>query len=154
RFVTGTLTDEAKASLLASLDLSTADAKARAAVQKVSSGSDFTPDLPATDTPPFQNSDPAVQPYVTVLAARDALVKRQVASAIGTITGALGASGITLPAPVMALPEQEIGQHTWLQIASGPNWVDLDPTIPNAEIGKTYATKPAVIAAIPDELYH
>jgi hypothetical protein len=154
RFVTGTLTAEAKASLLASLALSTAETKARAAVQKVASGSDFTPDPPATDAPPFQTDDPALQPFVAALAARDALVKRQVAAAIATFTGALSEAGITLPAPVVALPMEEIERHTWLQIASGPNWVDLDPSIPNAEIGKAYATEPAVIAAIPDELYH
>jgi hypothetical protein len=52
------------------------------------------------------------------------------------------------------LPELERTQHIWVQYAAGGTWVDLDPSIPNAELGKTYARLIQTVDALPEELFH
>jgi hypothetical protein len=81
-------------------------------------------------------------------------VDQRLADGIATVTEALAGVGIDLPEPSAALPELERRQHVWLQYAAGPNWIDLDPTVPDAAPGDVHATASTTLDALPDELVH
>lgn len=70
------------------------------------------------------------------------------------IEQALASASVSLSNPEFALPERERTQHVWVQYAAGPEWIDLDPSIVNAEAGKAYAKQTETWDAIPDELFH
>ena len=41
-----------------------------------------------------------------------------------------------------------------VQLASGPEWIDLDPSIPGGQAGTAYATPTSTPDELPDDLYH
>jgi transglutaminase-like putative cysteine protease len=47
-----------------------------------------------------------------------------------SIQAALDDAGIALPEPGDILPEFELSRHAWVQIADGPEWIDVDPSLP------------------------
>lgn len=77
------------------------------------------------------------------------------AQAMEDIVGALADASIELPsAEPESLPERERNEHVWVQVADGPRWIDLDPTVPEAQPGETPATVAQTSGELPDELYH
>ena len=69
------------------------------------------------------------------------------------LSDALASAGVTLPeGNDVSLPMAEITDHTWVQMASGADWIDLDPTLPATEAGSTLSTSSETIDQLPDEL--
>ncbi|MFN8518764.1 MAG: transglutaminase domain-containing protein [Chloroflexota bacterium] len=73
---------------------------------------------------------------------------------VATLMSTLAAAGVELPSDEPALPDLERDRHVWLQYASGPQWIDLDPSVPGAQPGTAYATVTDTPDQLPDELYH
>ena len=55
---------------------------------------------------------------------------------------------------MVELPERERNQHVWVQYADGSQWIDLDPSVPDAKPGTAYATQTETWDVIPDDIYH
>ncbi|MFL5758319.1 MAG: hypothetical protein ACJ789_01195 [Thermomicrobiales bacterium] len=90
--------------------------------------------------------------------AREALIAegdRQVSESLNLITDALASKNITLPDPAApTLPERERQQHVWVQYAAGTEWIDLDPSFPNADAGKIFGTAVETVDQLPADLDH
>ncbi len=57
------------------------------------------------------------------------------------LSDALGGAGITLPSGNgVSLPVAEIADHTWVEMANGTTWMDLDPTLPATQAGAVLTT--------------
>ena len=103
--------------------------------------------------------DPGVRAAVDripeVAAAVQAAARSQVDASLAMLGEALAGAGVTLPSATSVLPPLELARHAWVQAASGPDWLDLDPTLPTNGLGDAPATptgEPAT--ALPDGLRH
>ena len=149
RLVAGALDDAAAATLVAGMRIDAATARERAARvgagdgQTLAKRPDLTPEQRAALASPQELR-------ARLLDGATARLK----DGVDVIQQALSTQAIDLPAPELALPERERRQHVWVQYADGPRWVDLDPSFPNAEAGKAYATQAETWDSVPDELYH
>jgi hypothetical protein len=83
-----------------------------------------------------------------------AIVKERLAEGVATLDGALTDSGVTLPPLAETIPDLELNQHVWVQYASGTEWVDLDPTLPNATSGETLTTATQTLDELLSEHFH
>jgi hypothetical protein len=83
-----------------------------------------------------------------------AWARDELSRTIDTIETALGNAGVSLPPGFTDMPDRERREHVWLQIAWGPGWLDLDPTLPGVEPGVGLATAAATMAALPEEVHH
>jgi hypothetical protein len=63
-------------------------------------------------------------------------------------------AGLDIPVPAVALPERERANHVWLQYAAGTEWIDMDPSGPDAEIGTAYATGDGTADTLPEDWHH
>jgi hypothetical protein len=110
------------------------------------------PDDPLPVTPDAATQEMIARTQPSADAALDlALTATDVS--IRAITDALATAGIELPAFVAApLPESERTQHAWIQIADGPSWIDVDPTLPADTEPPTAPTQ--TMDALPDEWHH
>jgi hypothetical protein len=70
------------------------------------------------------------------------------------IVDQLSRAGATLSQPALQLPSLEASNHTWIQVANGTEWQDLDPSVPDAAASQRFADDFTVIDAIPDESHH
>jgi hypothetical protein len=52
------------------------------------------------------------------------------------------------------MPAEELERHVWIQMGSGSEWVDLDPTLPGGAPGTVMAGAVRPLGPIPDELRH
>ncbi len=79
--------------------------------------------------------------------------KTQLGDTVKTIEDALSSASVQLPSGSdVTLPPIEQKDHTWVEMANGTEWVDLDPTLPGAAPGDVL-TKPAeTLTQLPDEL--
>ena len=83
------------------------------------------------------------------------LVGDRVDRATAHLAEALRAAEVQVPDGITVLPDLEATEHTWVQVASGPEWVDLDPTMPQATAGLVHAEPTGgPLDALPDELRH
>jgi hypothetical protein len=102
--------------------------------------------------------DPTIAGLVTdALSRSDAVIswaRDELARTEATISDALGAAGIVIPDAPVDLPDLERDRHLWVQMAVGPGWLDLDPSIPGASPGVTFGTDPVEMEQVPDELRH
>lgn len=150
RLVAGELTEAAAASLLAAGVLTPEAAGARAK-SLFAPSADEAVATPAALTPEQEAFVGAFPAFVERVLA---VIDGHAGEGIATVTGALAQAGITLPAPAPAVPELERQRHVWLQYAEGPNWVDLDPSMPGAKPGDVFAANPTPLEALPDDLVH
>ncbi|MGN6032080.1 MAG: hypothetical protein ACTHQE_10500, partial [Thermomicrobiales bacterium] len=149
RLVAGTLDDDAAATLVAAMRIDAATARERAA--RVGAGDGQT----LADRPDLTPEQRAVLASPQDLRARllDSATA-QLKDGVDVIQQALATQALSLPTPELALPDRERRQHVWVQYADGPRWVDLDPSFPEAEAGKAYATQTETWERVPDELHH
>ena len=129
RFVRGALDETAAASLVESA-LMDAD-EATAAAETALAGGPYPTDLEVTPPEPV---DP--QLLAANQEAADAALQasgQQVDDSVALVKSALGEAGIELGGGDAAfdsaslLPETEREGHTWLEVASGADWLELDP---------------------------
>ena len=155
RLVEGELTADAVATLLAAGALSPDAAKARAE-------SLFAPSVDSADATGPTDDASAVTPAPTASAEQFAAVyeagdryHRQSHQRWHRCDHRRArGSRRHLPSPAAAVPDLERTRHVWLQYESGPDWIDLDPSMPNAKPGDAFAQNPKVLDALPDELRH
>lgn len=114
---------------------------------------------PMTDpSAPPPSVDPALQPLLGRVAefaqSIDTAVVNQLQSGTQLIVSALAGAGISIPSSTTGLPIREQAQHTWLQLGSGPEWIDLDPTLPGAVVGQAQATPGTPSAQLGEDERH
>ena len=83
-----------------------------------------------------------------------AVARDHLTDGLRTIEDGLAAAGVVLPAASAGLPDRERRQHVWVQYADGPNWIDLDPSVPGAEPGAAPVVAVETVAELPADLYH
>jgi hypothetical protein len=150
RFVVGDLSDEAAERLLASTRQDEATARARTA--RI-----LAPPLPATDGQTLALTPEEESLAKALPAAQQALMERidqQLDEEVKIVEDALASAGISLPEPVVELPERERRRHVWVQYADGPLWLDLDPSIPGSQPGDVHATVLETHEDLPDDEHH
>jgi hypothetical protein len=67
------------------------------------------------------------------------LIEDRTDRATRVLMTALEGADIRFAADHTPMPDLEVQQHTWVQAALGPDWVDLDPSMPNATEGVAHA---------------
>ncbi len=156
QFARGRLDEAASAQLLDALPISVEAARllARrpldAGVEQVASGDAVGGPLPSG-------------PLVALYQKPDAALKAEGRSRLEQATTRLGdtakmlqaaleGAGIRLPAREASLPPAEVTEHTWVQAALGPEWQDLDPTLPAAEPGSVLTAASETLDRLPDDL--
>lgn len=151
RFAVGPLDEAAAARLLGAAMVERTKAVAQAAAVNALL-------TPGQGAPPPSSLTPEQRRLVEALPQRAAALfetgAAQLADGVGLLRTALAGAGVAIPAPVSALPERERSRHVWVQYAAGPEWRDLDPSMPGAEMGKAYATAAQTLDALPDDLFH
>ncbi|MFN8623755.1 MAG: transglutaminase domain-containing protein [Chloroflexota bacterium] len=160
RFVTGTLDETGTDALRAAAqaELATIQARATEVIQRP------LPDplgggAAGAGAPPLAALPAEAQAYADAqLAASDqraARVTALLAAGTRTITDALADAGIAIPDAPDPFPALEHDRHAWLQVQVGPDWVDLDPSVPGTEPGTTLAAAADEPAdTLPDDLRH
>ena len=153
RLVVGSLENDPATKLLASTNL-TLDAWKKMFLAAVGDDS-----LGESDTDIIGTPEPGAVDQLTQLAQDNHqelhdTVLNQVKSQSKMISDALASAKVQLTAIPLALPRREVTRHAWLQIANGTEWLDLDPSIPDAEFGKAYASNPVQIDAFDPDEFH
>lgn len=112
-----------------------------------------TPDIDALSPDPAVRAAAGRIPEVAT--AIQAAARSQLDASLAMLGEALAGAGVTLPLTTSALPLLERSRHAWVQAASGPDWLDLDPTLPPSGPGGAPATPVGEpVATLPDELRH
>ena len=95
-------------------------------------------------------------PGVRIASSRDELLSEaagRVETMAERLTGALRDAGVALIAGEVTVPASEVDRHVWVQYASGTDWVDLDPSLPEDAL-RTDASRAETLDAIPDDWFH
>jgi hypothetical protein len=159
RFARGSL-DEAAAARLAEAALMDV-AEATEATEVAMGGGPVPAHVDVSQRVAADPADPAELASIEAAAqAALQMSETHVADSVALVTTALGEAGITLEdgAPMSLdslLPPGETTAHTWVQVAQGPDWLDLDPTLgPAAVPGDALAEAEVTLTSLPDELRH
>ena len=81
------------------------------------------------------------------------VVRSRLGDTVTMLSDALAGAGIALPADTgVSLPADEIADHTWVEMANGTTWLDLDPTLPATSAGAVLTTPSETIYQLPDDL--
>lgn len=141
RFAIGELTNDVAESLMApAVDLTTARERAARVLLPPDVAEAWTHDGPWKRNPDFE-------PLLAV-------ARVQLDASVRLIDDALAAAGIVLPDAASALPRAELGQHVWIQYADGPNWIDLDPSAPDAQPATSHAAAAQTVDVLDDDSFH
>ncbi len=158
RFARGPLDDAATASLLATLTADR-DGARRIAGAPLLSGlqqlADARPSAPPEPGSPGTLDEAQARELEVRGAQRLAATEQRLDATVAFLEDALGGAGIQLPTgDAAALPPDEAEAHAWIQMQAGPEWVDLDPTLPGALAGTPLASARETLDALPDALRH
>jgi uncharacterized membrane protein YgcG len=103
--------------------------------------------VPASGAGAASASTPNGDAFLSRVFARG---ERDYAAVRGALGGAAGLATMTHDALIT-----ELEDHTWVQAQQGTNWVDLDPSFPDATTGKSYCSASSTADAPPDsEMQH
>jgi hypothetical protein len=89
---------------------------------------------------------------VTSAQERFDTARSRLTDTVSQLETALSGAGLSLAAPDISLPPSETSEHTWLQMANGATWVDLDPTLPATAAGTALTQPTDTLAKLPDSL--
>ncbi len=153
RFVSGPITDATAGTLLAASQIDVAAVHAEAQASLLGGILD-TSILPSPNPSPDASAQAFLSQAEATREAFMATATAQLQDGIDTITLALGSAGITVAGAAPALPQRERDQHVWLQLGSGPEWIDLDATMPGSQGGQTVAQAGVPMVALPDDARH
>jgi hypothetical protein len=158
RFAIGELDDAAAQGLVDGMVLdqqAVIDQDLRAQIANAMLNGTSLLDTPQDALPTTSPDQHVIDEYTALKASHLSAAKSQLEAGIKTITDALATKNVSLPDPAApALPDREKRQHVWIQYASGSDWIDLDPSMPNAETGKAYTTVTETMTELPAELDH
>lgn len=70
------------------------------------------------------------------------------------LRGVVGDRSGTMRAPTVAEVAAEVRDHVWVQVRWGADWLDYDPTFPDATPGSVLAPATATPTDIPEDLVH
>lgn len=155
RFAEGPLDATATARIVDALATDTATAR-QDALGPLVAGTDQL--APATSPVPGSSDAPAAQEQDANTIADQGAQRFQVARSrlhdtVTMLTDALTNAGVSLRLDdAVSLPSAETTGHTWVQVANGPSWKDLDPTLPTAQPGSTLAKPSTTLDRLPDDL--
>ena len=74
-----------------------------------------------------------------------------------TIMAALGSAAVDLPDRRPAIDQElsaELADHFWLQCRIDDAWIDLDPSFPEAQVGRSLVSANETFEALPEHLFH
>jgi hypothetical protein len=156
RFARGRLDAATTAELSASLATDVAGAR-KIALDPLARGVE---EIAGTGTPAASASGPLADLYQqqmrsVVAAGKKGLdhAETRLGETVTMLSDALDGAGIHLPAAIdVPLPADELANHTWVQMAYGSTWRDLDPTLPAAEPGVVLTPASATLPQLPDDL--
>ena len=139
RFARGPLSAAASATLLGSLSTDIAGAR-KMATDPLARGLDQAEAVGQTVKPAdgakLAQAEQAASTAQAQNAARLAATKSNLNSTVTMIEDALQGAGVDLPSgTAIALPAAETTDHTWVQMAFGTSWVNLDPTMAGSTAG-------------------
>jgi hypothetical protein len=156
RFARGRLDDVTSARLLDSLPAD-ADTARRLATRPLDAGVEQTArNAPAPDpaaSGPVAGLD--LKQDAELKAEGQARLQEATSRLDDTVTmleAALAGAGVELPAQDISLPPDEVTGHTWVQAEFGPEWRDLDATLPAAEPGSVLTAASETLDRLPDDL--
>ncbi len=113
--------------------------------------------LPGSDPEPPDLTPEQQAQLDRAVANADAVVgwaREQLESTVGMIADAIEEAGVELLDGFTAMPDSERARHIWVQMAATADWLDLDPTLPAAEMGRAAASPSATMDDLPAELAH
>ena len=156
RFARGQLDTATTAKLVASMATDVAGAR-QIAIDPLARGVDEVTgtDAPAapTSTPLTDQDQQQARSAVAAGKVRLDVARSRLGDTVTMLSDALDGAGIQLPtASDVSLPADELANHTWVQMAYGPSWRDLDATLPAAEPGAVLSPASATLAQLPDDL--
>jgi transglutaminase-like putative cysteine protease len=152
RFAQGALDVAAAAQLLATLPVDVDEARrlARdpldAGVEQVASR-----DAPSPSPPLVAEYEEQEATLTTEAQERLEVAADRLHETAAMLQAALADAGISVPAQD-ALPPAEVNEHIWVQAAFGPEWRDLDPTLPGAVAGGALTVPSETLERLPDDL--
>jgi hypothetical protein len=74
---------------------------------------------------------------------------------VSMLSDVIAKAGIDLPeVTATPVPDREQREHVWIQVADGPFWIDLDPSVPTAAQKQTFAEVSTTVDALGPELDH
>ena len=83
---------------------------------------------PEPDGSPGTADEQEADAIATQGAQRFAVARSRVHDTVTMLSDALGGAGITMPSGGdVSLPAAEIADHTWVEMANGPGWIDSRP---------------------------
>lgn len=155
RFARGPL-DEATVTRIADAMATDLAGARQAALEPLARGADQVPaaasPAPGLDGSPATDEQDA-EAIATKGALRFELARSRVRATVTMLSDALGGASVTLASgDGVSLPAAEIADHTWVQVANGTAWMDLDPTLPATRAGTALTTPSESIDELPDDL--
>lgn len=150
RFARGRLEDATASDLLDLAELDVDGARASAARTL---GGEEPSSLPPDPGPAALE---ATELAAIAEAADDELLRSgsRAANDVAMLIAALEDAGIVVPDAQVGLPQDERLAHTWLQVASGAEWLDVDPSLAVFGPGEVTTTADEHLDVLPDELRH
>ena len=92
-------------------------------------------------------------PNVAVpLSGRQWRQRRHQLGDVGVVGGVGGQHGAVLV--IRGQPPAELVDHTWVQVAFGADWLDLDPTMSASDPGTVLTSAAETLDRLPDDLRH
>ncbi|HYI24842.1 MAG TPA: hypothetical protein VD767_05475 [Thermomicrobiales bacterium] len=154
RFASGSLDTASIDALLESLPATASDVADRytTAVEATARHTLGIQDLEATPAPLDDEASAFTSRMEATSEAANELAVNATGISTQAILDAISLAGASLPPlPPVGLPGRESERHLWVQVADGPTWIDLDPSLPEG------SQQPEVIetfAVLPDDWYH
>lgn len=157
RYAVGALSADQTEALADLLTVTAEDVRERVATSATAAALNATglDEIPA-EPPQLSTEDQARLDEITGRATETFERASRSAGALSAqIDEALSEAGVELtPLAAPALTPLEMDRHVWIQVADGPNWIDLDPSVPGLDPGTAAGEPASTFDAAPAEWDH